>query len=107
MEDSRLEYNTIYKSDPVVTHLPSTTDGDEIVIRLNYQNCSVAHFPQMSKCIVLWDSGASASLISEATIKSSRFLSGILPESALAMNFTVGNGTKMKTTRTLTFGMVV
>ena len=92
-----------------MTHIPSIEDKEEdtVHIKLDLRNCTQGALKSMKKTLILWDSGASQSLISEGTIKSCNHLSRIKQENAFPMNFTVGNGGLLRTSKTITFSVSI
>ena len=92
--------------EPPVTHMPSSIEQD-VVIKLNLRNCSVAQFKDCQKAVVLWDSGASLSLISKDTIRNCGYLNSLPQNESEALRFKVGNGTYLIANKTIKFDLLV
>ena len=90
-----------------IRHFPSTISCDTIEIKLNIRNSSHCNFPNRQKGIVLWDSGATFSLISEGAINDNTYLKNIKPVSIPDTKFMVGDGNFINSSKSLTFNMEV
>ena len=99
--------NAIADSDASMRHYPSVKDGDVIKIQLNFRNASECWFPNRQKGILLWDSGATYSLISQGTITNNDYLKNIKPIETKQVKFMVGNGTFIVSKRSLVFNISV
>ena len=97
--------NVPKESDTTICHYPSITDGDIIEIKLNFRNTAVCSFPNRQRGVVLFDSGATFSLISECTIKDNAYLKNIKPVSIPDTKFMIGNGNFINSTKSLTFNL--
>ena len=97
---------SIEGGDKSIHHFPSITDGDFIEIKLNLKNSSICSFPNRQKGIVLWDSGATFSLISEGTIKDNAYLTNIDQKTIPNTRFLVGNGSFVLANKSLTFTLM-
>ena len=104
---NKQQSNETNESDKSIRHYPSISDGDVIEIKLNFRNSSLCTFPNRQKGIVLWDSGATYSLISEGTIRDNNYLKNIKPVSTPNTKFMVGNGNFILSTQSITFNMVI
>ena len=104
---NKQQSNETNESDKSIRHYPSISDGDVIEIKLNFRNSSLCTFPNRQKGIVLWDSGATFSLISEGTIRDNNYLKNIKPVSTPNTKFMVGNGNFILSTQSITFNMVI
>ena len=97
--------SNVAESDTTIRHYPSVTDGDKVNIQLNLKNSCICTFPNRQKGIVLWDSGATFSLISEGAIADNPYLMSIPQVSIPTTNFLVGNGGQVVTNKSLTFAI--
>ena len=96
------------KEDLSIGHFQTIEQGEDIRLNLNKRNITTAKFPNNQKAIVLFDSGATKSLISDGMIQNSSYLRGIKPETSdKATNFVVAGGGSITSNRTLTFTLIV
>ena len=99
--------NAIEDGDTSIRHYPSVKDGDVIEIQLNFRNASNCCFPNRQKGILLWDSGATYSIISEGTIANNDYLTNIKPIETKEIKFMVGNGNFIVYRKSLVFNISV
>ena len=104
------ENNNAEKSpqNPTITQIPSVDSEEVTNIKLNKHNTCIARYPNQQKAIILWDSGASLSLISEGVIKNNSYLSSLpIVKHEKTHRFIVGGGTYIHADRTITFSIYV
>ena len=94
--------------DPTIVQVPSI-DSEEITkITLNKHNTCIARYPNQQKAIILWDSGATLSLISEGVIKNNTYLNTLpIHTQKKKHRFLVGGGTYIYADKTITFSLYV
>ena len=94
-------------NEPTMEHLPSVENTDVVEIQLNLKNSCSGSFPNRQKALLLWDSGATASIISEGTISNNPYLQSIRQTPILPKKFMVGNGAFILAKTTITFVVIV
>ena len=96
------------RNDPSIVHVNSLEAGDVIRIRLNKGNLCNAKFPNQQRAIVLWDSGASLSLISESVIRNNPYLRSLpITATEKIYKFTVGGGGHIYSDQKITFSIYI
>ncbi len=74
-----------------VNNMPSITYEGDKVIHLTGRNMVQGKLPNSQKLVLLYDSGASKTLISQTTINNSAYLSGLERQKITKTKFQIGN----------------
>ena len=79
------------------------TSESNIRIQLNNKNLTRAQLQDGKNILILFDSGATRSILSASVVKSSRYLSSLTPTPVKPVHFRLGNGQFLIAKHTLTF----
>ena len=91
-----------------IKHISTPLDDETITLNINKHNMSCLVYPNKQKYVVLWDSGASRTLITENTIHNNPYLRSITQNICdEELSFTVGSGDKLFANKTITFSAYV
>lgn len=76
---------------------------DHVNIQLDSRNYAKGSLPDGKSVLLLFDSGATRTLISQQFVSSSKYLSSITPESIPTVHFRLGNGAFLAAKKKITF----